>query len=43
MPAFICTTCGTQYPGSDAPPPGCTICLDERQYVNLLGQAWTML
>jgi hypothetical protein len=43
MPAFICTTCGTQYPGSDTPPRGCTICLDERQYVNLLGQAWTTL
>jgi hypothetical protein len=43
MPAFICTTCGTQYPESEAPPSGCRICLDERQYVNLLGQAWTNL
>jgi hypothetical protein len=43
MPAFICTTCGTQYPESDAPPSGCKICQDERQYVNLLGQAWTTL
>lgn len=43
MPAFICTTCGTQYPPSDAPPPGCTICQEERQYVNPLGQSWTTL
>jgi glyoxylase-like metal-dependent hydrolase (beta-lactamase superfamily II) len=43
MPAFICTTCGTQYPPSDAPPAGCPICQDERQYVNLLGQSWTTL
>lgn len=43
MPAFICTTCGTQYPPSDAPPPGCSICQEERQYVNPLGQSWTTL
>lgn len=43
MPAFICTTCGTQYPESDAAPTGCTICQEERQYVNPLGQAWTTL
>jgi glyoxylase-like metal-dependent hydrolase (beta-lactamase superfamily II) len=43
MPAFICTTCGTQYPPGDAPPSGCAICQDERQYVNPLGQAWTTL
>jgi hypothetical protein len=43
MPAFICTTCGTQYPESDVPPSGCRICQDERQYVNPLGQAWTTL
>ncbi|MBS0561586.1 MAG: MBL fold metallo-hydrolase, partial [Proteobacteria bacterium] len=43
MTAFICTTCGTQYPPSEAPPPGCPICQDERQYVNPLGQAWTTL
>ena len=28
MPAFICTTCGTQYPESEAPPAHCTICRD---------------
>ena len=43
MPAFICTTCGTQYPDSEQPPPGCAICQEERQYVNLLGQVWTTL
>ncbi len=43
MPAFICTTCGTQYPPSDAPPSGCAICEDARQYVNPLGQSWTTM
>jgi hypothetical protein len=43
MPAFICVTCGTQYPPSDAPPDACPICLDERQYVTLAGQTWTTL
>jgi glyoxylase-like metal-dependent hydrolase (beta-lactamase superfamily II) len=39
--AFICTTCGTQYPPSDTPPVHCPICEDERQYVNPNGQSWT--
>ena len=43
MPAFICTTCGTQFPPSDATPRACPICEDERQYVNPEGQAWTTL
>src|ERR1700722_7554585 len=43
MPAFICTTCGTQYPPNDAAPAACPICQDERQYVNPLGQSWTTL
>jgi hypothetical protein len=43
MPEFICTTCGTQYPESAAPPATCTICQEERQYVNPLGQSWTTL
>lgn len=43
MPEFICTTCGTQYLPSDAPPPGCLICQDERQYVGGLGQGWSTL
>ena len=43
MPAFICTTCGTQYPPSDAPPAQCTICEEERQFVPITGQSWTTL
>ena len=41
MQAFICTTCGTQYPPADKPPPNCPICDDERQYVPQSGQGWT--
>lgn len=43
MQAFICTTCGTQYPPSEAPPDRCPICEDERQYVTPAGQGWTTL
>ena len=43
MPAFICTTCGTQYAPSDKPPAACPICDDERQYVTPPGQGWTTL
>jgi len=43
MPAFICTTCGTQYPPADTPPSRCAICDDERQYVPAAGQTWTTL
>ncbi len=43
MTPFICTTCGTQFEPSDAPPAACAICSDERQYVNRAGQAWTTL
>ena len=39
MPAFICTTCGCQYPNTEAPPGFCLICRDDRQYVNPAGQA----
>ena len=39
--AFICTACGQQYPEADAPPHGCKICLDGRQYVPSSGQGWT--
>lgn len=38
---FICTTCGVQYPPSDATPSHCPICEDERQYVPVEGQQWT--
>jgi glyoxylase-like metal-dependent hydrolase (beta-lactamase superfamily II) len=43
MSAFVCSTCGTQYPPSDSPPPACPICTDERQYVPASGQSWTTL
>ena len=43
MNAFICVTCGTQFPRSDEPPCGCPICLDERQYVGHDGQQWTTM
>jgi hypothetical protein len=41
MKTYICSTCGTQYPPSDAPPSRCPICEDERQYVPARGQTWT--
>jgi rubredoxin len=41
MPAWICVTCGVQYPDTEHPPPGCPICADERQYVGWSGQQWT--
>lgn len=41
MPAWICATCGVQYPDSDRPPAACPLCLDERQYVGRDGQRWT--
>jgi glyoxylase-like metal-dependent hydrolase (beta-lactamase superfamily II) len=41
--AFICTTCGTQYPESAEPPEKCVICSEERQYIGLGGQQWTSL
>jgi hypothetical protein len=43
MPAFICTACGTQYTPSKAPPDGCPVCIDERQFVPSSGQSWTSL
>jgi hypothetical protein len=39
--AYICVTCGTQYPPGAEPPEGCPICLDERQYVGHDGQRGT--
>jgi hypothetical protein len=39
--AYLCVTCGTQYPPSAAPPRRCPICEDERQYVGMNGQKWT--
>src|SRR6266566_927133 len=43
MPAFICSTCGTQYPPSEAPPAHCPVCEDERQFIPPEGQTWTTL
>lgn len=43
MPAFICTTCGSQFTETDAPPAHCPICTDERQFVGEHGQHWTTL
>lgn len=42
MPNFICTTCGTQYAQSEQPPAACAICEDDRQYVKVTGQQWTV-
>jgi hypothetical protein len=39
--AFLCKTCGTQFPPSLAPPESCPICQDERQFVGHHGQEWT--
>ena len=39
----LCTTCGTQFAESEAPPEACPICQDERQYVPSEGQRWTTL
>ncbi len=38
--AWICVTCGTQYPESEFPPDSCPVCEDERQYVGWDGQEW---
>lgn len=35
---WTCEQCGAQFPVSDAPPPACPVCEDERQYVNWNGQ-----
>ena len=41
--AYICTTCGLQFPPSDNPPARCPICSDYRQFVPRGGQRWTTL
>ncbi|MEQ2527963.1 hypothetical protein EKG37_18885 [Robertmurraya yapensis] len=43
MNYHICATCGVQYEGSTESPEQCTICNEERQYVNPNGQSWTTL
>jgi hypothetical protein len=41
MPAFICTTCGSQFAPSESAPARCPICDEDRQYVPPSGQNWT--
>lgn len=41
--AYLCLTCGTQFPPAAARPDGCPLCLDDRQYVPPGGQQWTTL
>ena len=43
MENFICVQCGTQFGATAEPPPRCTICEDERQFVRYGGQQWTTL
>lgn len=43
MNCWICTACGTQYAPSGQPPNSCSICQDERQFVNWNGQEWTTI
>src|SRR5919198_4153401 len=43
MPAWICATCAVQHAEGPAPPDGCAICQDERQWVPAGGQRWTTL
>jgi hypothetical protein len=41
LSTWLCKTCATQYPESDAPPAACPICQDPRQYVKHdEGQVW---
>jgi hypothetical protein len=43
MTHHVCATCGTQFAASEAPPPSCPICDDERQWVPAGGARWTTL
>jgi hypothetical protein len=43
VPAWICRTCGVQYPDTEQAPGGCPVCQDERQYVGWGGQQWTTM
>jgi hypothetical protein len=40
MPFWTCEQCGAQFPDSATPPSSCSICEDERQFVNWRGQTW---
>jgi len=39
----ICVTCGTQFAEASQAPARCPICDEERQYIGLGGQQWTVL
>lgn len=41
--AWICATCGVQYPPGAQPPEHCPICRDARQYLPPTGQEWTTM
>lgn len=41
--AWLCATCGVQYPPSADAPARCPICEDDRQYVGANGQVWTTI
>lgn len=41
MTIWSCATCGIEHPDAEAPPAGCAICSDERQFVPDTGQRWT--
>ena len=43
MQNFICVQCGAQFGATAEPPPRCTICEDERQFVRYGGQEWITL
>ncbi|MBB3454214.1 glyoxylase-like metal-dependent hydrolase (beta-lactamase superfamily II) [Rhizobium sp. BK313] len=40
MPIWICKACGSHSASNNAPPPKCSICDDERQFVPEGGQEW---
>ncbi|WP_315707285.1 MULTISPECIES: MBL fold metallo-hydrolase [unclassified Bradyrhizobium] len=40
MPLWTCSQCGAQFPETAGPPAACTICEDERQFVNWEGQTF---
>jgi hypothetical protein len=41
--AFLCATCGVQFPPAAEAPARCPVCEDQRQYVAPGGQRWTTL
>jgi glyoxylase-like metal-dependent hydrolase (beta-lactamase superfamily II) len=43
QPAWVCPTCGANYPPAAAPPSRCDLCGDERQWVPPGGQVWTTM